>query len=1472
VAISATVASAQNVSDSTPPQVSAVAFSQTAVDTTAGDQSVTASVTVTDDLSGVNYLYIYLQTTSTSQPANTRSLSCYVGTLQSGSRTNGVLTGSCYFPRYSQSGTWYAYQVYVYDNVGNNRSYYNSNQQLSFAPQTISVTSLAAPPATVPTLLSMTVSPGSVDTSNSSQTLTFDAHITSGGDFNYGYVYLYDPSGGQSTSAYFYNSSRILGDVNDGVYRTTATLPRYSRAGNWNWNFAYFFNSSSGYSGYQNAVNGAFTQLYVYNGATSTSTNLGAAGPTLSPQTLAVTSNPSDAAGPTLVDFQISPSSIDVATQSATVNISVAATDALSGFNYGYVYFVSPNGQQVRGAYFYSNNPTASIFFPQYSEAGNWQMSYMYLFDMLGNYTYITPAYLLEHGFSNSLQISSGLAVPNVSVILGGSVTLSAVLTQLGTPVAGKTIAFTLQGNPVGTAITDATGTATLPNISTGSIAVGTYVNAIGAAFAGDGSLAAASGQGTLVVTNKLSQTITFAAIPNQPVTASPLGISATASSGLTVSFAAVGACTVSGTTVTFTGTGSCQIVASQPGNATYNPAPTVSRTFTISKVNQTISFAALGNRTYGDDDFTVAATAASGLAVTFTASGACSVAGSTVHLTSAGTCTITASQAGDDTYNAAPSVPRSFSIARANQTITFAALPGRTVGDASFTVNATASSGLAVSFALGFGSVGCSVSGSTVAITGATGSGQSCSIVASQNGNGNYNAAPAVTQSFTVSKAGQTITFGAISNRSYGDPAFTLAASSSSGLSVAFALGVGSAGCSLSGSTLTITGATSAGQQCSVVASQGGNANYNAAVSVTQSFAIAKGTQTIAFATISNATYGDPASGLSATASSGLPVAFALGTGSAGCAVSGSTLSITGATAAGEFCQVVASQSGNGNYNAAAAVTQSFTIAKKDQSITFAAIGNRTYGDDPFGLAATAPAGTVTFALGSPSTGCSVSGSTVTITGATGAGQACVIVASQSGDANHLPAPDATQSFGIAKAAQAITFSALEDKTFGDAPFALTATAPGGAVTFALGSSSTGCSVSGSTVSITGATGAGQSCVIVASQAGGGNHTAAPDVTRSFSIAKGSQTIAFDALPNRTFGNSPFALTASAPGGTVSFALGTGSVGCSVSGNTVTITGATGPGQSCSIVASQSGNGNYNAAPAVAQTFSIARAAQTIAFAALGGKTYGDASFSLTATAAGGAVSFALGAGSAGCSVSGSLVTILGATGVGESCVIVASQPGNANYSPAEDVSRSFAIARASQTIAFGAPGNKTYGDAPFTVGASASSSLPVLFGASGSCSVSGAVVTITSGGTCTVTASQPGNANYKPAVDVSQSFGVVYTWSDILQPVNVDGSSVFKAGSTIPVKFRLTGASASVTTLAARIYVAPISNAVVGTELEAASVAVADLGNTFRYDSTADQYIFNLSTKGMSQGTWQIRVDLLDGALHTVLVSLKK
>jgi sugar lactone lactonase YvrE len=166
---------------------------------------------------------------------------------------------------------------------------------------------------------------------------------------------------------------------------------------------------------------------------------------------------------------------------------------------------------------------------------------------------------------------------------------------------------------------------------------------------------------------SSFSQTITFPAISNVTFGVAPFTIGATASSGLAVSFTStkLAVCTVSGSTVTIVGAGTCSITANQPGNATYSAAPAVSRSFTVSQAAQTISFGTLSNVNLGVAPFSIAATATSGLAVTFASAttGVCTVAGSVVTIIVTGSCSIIASQGGNANYTAATPVTQTFLV-----------------------------------------------------------------------------------------------------------------------------------------------------------------------------------------------------------------------------------------------------------------------------------------------------------------------------------------------------------------------------------------------------------------------------------------------------------------------------------------------------------------------------------------------------------------------------------------------------------------------------------------------------------------------------------------------------------------------------------------------------------------------------------------------------------------------------------------
>jgi hypothetical protein len=90
------------------------------------------------------------------------------------------------------------------------------------------------------------------------------------------------------------------------------------------------------------------------------------------------------------------------------------------------------------------------------------------------------------------------------------------------------------------------------------------------------------------------------------------------------------------------------------------------------------------------------------------------------------------------------------------------------------------------------------------------------------------------VTQSFTIGQASQTITFGALVNTTYGDPAFSISATASSGLAVAYTTST-PASCGVHGSIVILL----ATGTCTITADQAGNANYIPAPHVARSFTV---------------------------------------------------------------------------------------------------------------------------------------------------------------------------------------------------------------------------------------------------------------------------------------------------------------------------------------------------------------------------------------------------------------------------------------------------------------------------------------------------------------------------------------------------------------------------------------------------------------------------------------------------------
>ncbi|MEQ9101763.1 MAG: choice-of-anchor D domain-containing protein [Imperialibacter sp.] len=422
----------------------------------------------------------------------------------------------------------------------------------------------------------------------------------------------------------------------------------------------------------------------------------------------------------------------------------------------------------------------------------------------------------------------------------------------------------------------------------------------------------AASLEQTLTIEG-LPQTIIFEAIPEKTYGDAPFDLTASVDTDQEISFSSSNpeVASTEGKTVTIHKAGTVTITASVAATELYNAA-SKQQSLTINGVEQILTFEPLPEKTYGDAPFELSATASSGLDVTFSSSDAAiaSIEGVTVTILKAGSVTITASQAGNDNYSSATAT-QTLTINKAAQTITFAALPAKTFGDAPFALAASTTSGLAVAYASSDATVA-KVDGTTVTLL----KPGSAAITASQAGSDNYLAAASVEQSLVVNKAGQTISFEPLATKTYGDPAFELSASSSTGLPITFTSS-DPAVIIVEGNSALIAKAG----EVTITASQAGNDNYNAA-SAEQTLTIAKASQTITFDELPTLQSDDEPIELAAEASSGLPVAFQSEDETIA-TIEGATLTITGSGAT----SITATQGGDDNYLAAEEITRALVV-----------------------------------------------------------------------------------------------------------------------------------------------------------------------------------------------------------------------------------------------------------------------------------------------------------------------------------------------------------------------------------------------------------------------------------------------------------------------------------------------------------------------------------------------------------------
>ncbi|MGC4111083.1 MAG: sigma-70 family RNA polymerase sigma factor [Nocardioides sp.] len=487
----------------------------------------------------------------------------------------------------------------------------------------------------------------------------------------------------------------------------------------------------------------------------------------------------------------------------------------------------------------------------------------------------------------------------------------------------------------------------------------------------------------------------------------------------------------------------------------------------------------------------------------------------------------------------------------------------------------------------------------------------------------------------------------------------------------------------------------------------------------------------------------------------------------------------------------------------------QTIRVNKEDQRITLssapddAAVSGPAYKVDAQG----GDSGNDVVIDSSTTDVCTVSGAKVTFQHVGD----CTITADQAGDGDYHAASTRTQTFRVSQGTPTIRFGqAPSAPAFGDSYQPEVSSDSGANVALSVSDQTTdnACSLDPDTSVVT-FRHAGD-CVIRADVAETADYVAGT-LTQTVDVPQATQKVTFTSQPpsSPAFGETYTITATSDSGGPIDFSLdSSGSDACTVTDADPTDTSATvtfrhaGP---CAIDATQPGTTDYmSATTASPQSIKVPKAAQSVDFSVARGDRVVGGQAEITTTASGDSgnpVTFSSASPDA-CTVSGTTVTFLHAA----ACTVQADQAGNGDYQDADPVTHAVDVGRGTQTITFttSAPDAAVDGT-PYAVAATSSSGDPVTFGIDTAGTTNQAcelrddgTVAFHHRGTCSITASTDGDADYLPGAaqqqfDVARGTSTI-TFTTSAPDAAVDGTPYAVAATSSsgdPVSFSIDAAT---------------------------------------------------------------------------------
>ena len=223
-------------------------FDLAAVDTSTDFATVTVTMDLTDADSGVDFSFRpdLSFTLGFLSPVGSFLRSCSEPTLMAGTPQAGTWSSSCFFPQYSQAGTWLLSGPTLRDAAGNVSTLTPADLQSMGFPTSVDLTSTPSD-ISVPQFSTFTFSPTFIDTSAGPQTVTATTSVTDDiSGFSAMQASFRSPSGGQHRDLFVFNN--VSGTPLNGTFDGSVVFPQFSEAGTWRVEYLFYYDNVFNYT------------------------------------------------------------------------------------------------------------------------------------------------------------------------------------------------------------------------------------------------------------------------------------------------------------------------------------------------------------------------------------------------------------------------------------------------------------------------------------------------------------------------------------------------------------------------------------------------------------------------------------------------------------------------------------------------------------------------------------------------------------------------------------------------------------------------------------------------------------------------------------------------------------------------------------------------------------------------------------------------------------------------------------------------------------------------------------------------------------------------------------------------------------------------------------------------------------------------------------------------------------------------